>query len=84
MTIHSARNTIDSIANIRGSTANQQAVKRKKIDTPSVKTTIKLNKRVKKLKYGILGYAYPPSIIVGNSANIHAFISIKFPESKVK
>jgi hypothetical protein len=38
----------------------------------------------KSLKYGILGYSYPRSITVGNSKNIHAFISIKFPEGKVR
>jgi len=36
------------------------------------------------LKYGILGYSYPPSIIVGESKSIHAFVSIIFPQSKVK
>lgn len=36
------------------------------------------------MKYGILGYSYPPSIRVGDSKTIHAFISVKFPESKVR
>jgi hypothetical protein len=38
----------------------------------------------KNLKFGILGYSYPPNIVVGESKDIHAFISIVYPASKVK
>jgi hypothetical protein len=40
--------------------------------------------QIKDLKYGILGYSYPPTITVGSSKTIHAFISIMFPENKVR
>ena len=43
-----------------------------------------LNSKNRNLKYGILGYSYPPSIVVGESKNIHAYISIVFPSSKVR